>query len=602
MANPANGSKLDPCVEYERRLAARRAVAVRLRQRERAIGNWRLLVFLSGVALAALAWGATVLSAAWCLVPVCVFIALVLVHGRVIDDRKRAEHSVEFYEGGLARLGNRWAGTGHSGERFLDDSHPYACDLDLFGRGSLYELLCTARTQAGEQTLADWLRAPASPAVVRARQQAVIELQPRLDLREEMALLGADVCTGVDTRALTAWGADSPIVTSGVARRAAAALVVVTLASVAAWQAGVFGPIPVALSVLTEGAFGWWYRGRVRRVIRAAAHPEHDLDLLSALLARLEREPCTSSRLLELRADLETDGAAPSQCIAQLRRLVHLLDARKNELFAPLSALFLWGTQLAFAVEAWRMTFGRSVPRWLAVVGEFEALCAMSSHAFEHPNDSFPELVETGPCFEADALGHPLLPEDRCVRNDVVFGPAVEVWIVSGSNMSGKSTLLRTVGVNAVLALAGAPVRAARLRLSPLAVGASIRIQDSLQQGTSHFYAEIRRLRQIVDIAAGPLPLLFLLDEILNGTNSHDRRIGAEAVVRGLVERGALGLITTHDLALARIADALSPRAANVHFEDHLENGRMHFDYRLRSGVVQKSNALALMRAVGLEV
>jgi len=199
-------------------------------------------------------------------------------------------------------------------------------------------------------------------------------------------------------------------------------------------------------------------------------------------------------------------------------------------------------------------------------------------------------------------MGHPLISEQRNVRADLLLGDEPGVMIVSGSNMSGKSTLLRTVGVNVVLALAGAPVRAASLRLSPLQVGASIRIQDSLQAGASRFYAEIKRLRQIVELTNGGRPVLFLLDEILHGTNSHDRQIGGERVVRGLIERGAIGLITTHDLALARIADDLGARAANVHFEDHLEDGQMRFDYRLRPGVVQHSNALELMRSVGLDV
>jgi DNA mismatch repair ATPase MutS len=243
------------------------------------------------------------------------------------------------------------------------------------------------------------------------------------------------------------------------------------------------------------------------------------------------------------------------------------------------------------------------VPRWLAAIGEFEALSSLASHAWEHPDDPFPSFSDEGePVFDGDGLGHPLIPEGRCIRNDVHLGEALHLLIVSGSNMSGKSTLLRTVGVNAVLALAGAPVRATRLRLSQLAVGASIRIVDSLQDGTSRFYAEVKRLGQVVEISRGPTSLLFLLDEILSGTNSHDRAIGAEAVVRRLVESGSIGLVTTHDLALARIADSLGERAANVHFEDHLEEGRMVFDYRMQPGIVRKSNALALMRAVGLEV
>ena len=194
------------------------------------------------------------------------------------------------------------------------------------------------------------------------------------------------------------------------------------------------------------------------------------------------------------------------------------------------------------------------------------------------------------------------MPEQQCVRNDITLNQSPQALIVSGSNMSGKSTLLRTVGVNTVLALAGAPVRARHLRLSPLTLGASLRIQDSLHAGTSRFYAEVIRVRQLMDDAAGPVPLLFLLDEIFHGTNSHDRQIGAAAVVRSLLERGAIGLVTTHDLALAQIADSLSPRVANVCFEDQFEDGELRFDYRMRTGVVKKSNALALMRSVGLEV
>jgi DNA mismatch repair ATPase MutS len=225
----------------------------------------------------------------------------------------------------------------------------------------------------------------------------------------------------------------------------------------------------------------------------------------------------------------------------------------------------------------------------------------VASFAYEQPEASWPELREGEPGFDARRLGHPLIPPERRVPNDVTLGREPAMLVISGSNMSGKSTLMRSVGVAAVLAQAGAPVCCAALRLTPLQVGASIRIQDSLQEGTSRFYAEIQRLRQIMDLA-GTSPTLFLLDEILHGTNSHDRGIGAEAVVRGLLTRGALGLVTTHDLALARVADELAPTSRNVHFEDHVVAGRIEFDYTLREGVVTRSNAIELMRAVGLEV
>jgi DNA mismatch repair ATPase MutS len=266
------------------------------------------------------------------------------------------------------------------------------------------------------------------------------------------------------------------------------------------------------------------------------------------------------------------------------------------------AAVLLWTPQLAFAIERWRARFGPDLGRWIEAVGEFEALCAFAGFSYERPDYAFPEILDGAPCFEGVAIGHPLLPDDRCVRNDLTLSAENPTLIVSGSNMSGKSTLLRSVGINTVLALAGAPVCAKNLRLSPVAIGASIRLQDSLLEGSSRFYAEILRLRQITELAQNELPILFLLDEILSGTNSHDRGIGAEAVVRNLVESGAIGLVTTHDLALTRLADLLAPRAANVHFQDHLEDGVIAFDYRIHPGVVTKSNALELMRAVGLDV
>jgi DNA mismatch repair ATPase MutS len=228
---------------------------------------------------------------------------------------------------------------------------------------------------------------------------------------------------------------------------------------------------------------------------------------------------------------------------------------------------------------------------------------ALAGYSYEHPNDIFPELLDAaGGRLEARRLAHPLMSESQSVPNDVSLGGELRLLIVSGSNMSGKSTLLRAVGLNLVLAWAGAPVRAQSFAVSPLTVGASIRVMDSLQDGKSRFYAEITRLREIVNLANGDRTVLFLLDELLSGTNSHDRKIGAEAIVRSLIDRGAIGMITTHDLALAHIADDLPGRAVNVHFADTLEDGRLRFDYQLMPGIVERSNALDLMRSVGLEV
>ncbi len=591
----------DPHAEYTRRLAARRETVARLERTEERLGLLRLGCMIAAGVVAWLAFRDAALSPWWIALPLTVFVALVARHWDATSARQRAERAVLFYQRGIARLDGTWMGGGESGARFQVATHPYADDLDLFGAGSLFELLCTARTRAGEDTLAAWLRAPAPPDEIAARQAAVDELRPRLDLREDMALLGADVRAGLHPDELRAW-ATAPIgLHAPWARWIAPVLAVVAAIGVVLWAYD--RPALLVAVGAVEAIVALVLRRGVQHVVHAVEQPGRDLRLLAQVLERLEAESFASPRLTALRAKLDTQGLAPSAQIGRLRRRIDLLDARRNQLFAPVGWLLLWTTQLALSIEAWRAACGPRVPDWLAAVGEVEALCALAGYAWEHPDQPFPVLVDGPPRLDGVALAHPLLPPGRCVRNDVrIGGDAPHVLVVSGSNMSGKSTLLRTVGLNAVLAQAGAPVPAEALTLTPLQVGASIRVQDSLQAGTSRFYAEVTRVKQLVDLAAGTPPLLFLLDEIFHGTNSHDRRIGAEAVVRGLVARGALGFVTTHDLAVAHVAETLGTNAANVHFEDQLVDGRMTFDYRMRPGVVTKSNALALMRAVGLEV
>lgn len=592
---------MDAAAEYSRRLKERRGEAARLAHRELTFSNVRLAIFAAAVLLAWLAFARGTLSPWWLVLPLIAFPAVAVVHARVIARRIRAERAAAFYERGLARIEDRWAGSGETGARFLDPAHPYAEDLDLFGDGSLFQLLCAARTRSGESVLASWLMGPAPPEAIRDRQLAVDELRRMIDLREDLACMGAEIGPGVDPVALRAWSATQPILTSGAARLAATALAAANVVTLVAWLADA-GPIPFAAAAAATVVFFMRFRRGVDAVIAGVERPSRDLALLSQVLERFERESFTSPRLGSLRKMLDTGGDPPSRAIAKLARLVVLLDSRRNQLFAPVAGLLLWTFHLAHAIEKWRSIHGAAVAGWLEAVGELEALCSLAAYAFEHPGDPFPEIAAEGPRFVGMGMGHPLIAEGRLVRNDVRLGDGLRVLIVSGSNMSGKSTLLRTVGTNAVLALAGAPVRARSLTLSPLAVGASIRIHDSLQAGTSRFYAEITRLRQIADLARTSEALLFLLDEILHGTNSHDRRIGAESIVKRFVEKGGIGLVTTHDLALAQITGSMNGRAANVHFEDHIEGGRISFDYRLREGVVTKSNALELMRSVGLEV
>jgi DNA mismatch repair ATPase MutS len=254
------------------------------------------------------------------------------------------------------------------------------------------------------------------------------------------------------------------------------------------------------------------------------------------------------------------------------------------------------------AIEQWRREHTESLRKWLQAWGEFEALNAIAAYGFENPDNIFPELADVGACFEAREMGHPLLSHTSCVANDVELNSSVPFYVISGSNMSGKSTLLRAIGLNAVLAFAGAPVRAGYLRLSGLSVVASMSIVDSLLNGKSKFLAEVDRLRQAIDSAAESKSVLFLVDEIFSGTNSRDRRIAAEAVVRTLVKNGAIGALSTHDLALTEIASADGMSGVNMHMGSKDERDPMDFDYRLKLGVTKESNALAIARMAGVPV
>jgi len=590
----------DPQREYDRRIVVSTALIERA-EREHLV----LAVLRVGTAAAAVGVGILIVRGAspwWMLVPALVFTLLVAIHARVLLRADRARRARALYERGIERVTDRWSGRGHDGARFLA-GHPYARDLDLFGPGSLFQRLDAARTQSGEAVLAAWLSSPAPIDEVRSRQRAVDELRTRLDFRESIAVL-ADEASVPDVDRLIAWAESPPV---AFPRFLTVLLVLGSVVAVGliveAYRGAIAWSLPVAWILLEQAVVAFTWRSAIHGVLHRMATPEHDLELLSGLLERIERERFDAPALVERQAVLLSDVPA-SRLIGRLRQMVSLLESSTHNLFAvPITRTLLVPEQLAIAIGQWHVDHGRSVAGWIRAAAEFEALASLAAYAYERPGDPFPTLLDEGAIFDSSGLGHPLMADAVSVRNDVrLGGDAPQVLVVSGSNMSGKSTMLRAVGVNIVLALAGAPVRASALRLSALTIGATLRVDDSLQEGHSRFYAEILRLRDIVDRARRGAPVIFLLDEILHGTNSYDRRLGAEGIVRGLLSLGAIGLVTTHDLALTELVTALGPVAANVHFEDRLEDSRMTFDYRMRPGVVEHSNALALMRTIGLDV
>jgi MutS domain V len=590
---------MDPSERYSERLGKREKLSAGFDRLHERIGTARL-VFAAAFLL--LAWLCAVRrspSPPWLLVPGGLFLAIVLYHQRVRTLRGLAQRAVTFYRAGLERLQGQRGNPGLPGDQFDNEHHLYGADLDLFGKQSLYERLCTARTPMGENILAQWLLAPADLETIRDRQTCVAELRDRMDLREDLAILGEPPHIVLQPDTITKW-VDAPNELSGrwlrVTVLSLAALAGATAVVWAVWGAA----FPFLAVLVIEAGLNYALRNRVQRCVSGVEHAYEDLKLLSALLRRIEAESFDAPPLRALKYKLSSHSQTASIMLSKLATIVNFVEARRNPFLAPLMLPLMYTVQSALAAERWRALHGRAVASWLRVLGEIEALESMAGFSFERPEDPFPEFLDGPAAFKATGLGHPLISAAMRVRNNVDISGETRVLLVSGSNMSGKSTLLRSVGMNTVLAMAGAPVCATRLQLTPLQVGASIRVNDSLYEGSSRFYAEITRLRQLFEPSS--LPLLFLLDELLQGTNSTDRRIGAQGVVRALIERGAIGLISTHDLALTEGTELRPGALKNVHFQDELEGGKLTFDFKLRDGVVTKSNGIELMRAIGLDV
>ena len=597
----------DPRAEYSKRLEAHLKTVEAKELNHRNFGNFKLAVIAVGLVVAWLSLHSGLFSAYWIAAPVGLYIVLTILHGFTLRAQKRAESAAAFYQRGIARIEDRWTGNGASGDRFRDPQHVYSEDLDIFGTGCLFELLSTARLPMGEEFLARWLKSGSPVPDILERQNVIADLREKLDLREQLAMLGEDLRVRLDPASLCAWAEDANLLPTGpwrvVAAMLAAAFGVALLyylftAKIAA----------VLVVVLFEAAVYRWLKPRAARVSDGIGTNGEGLILFADILQRLEDEKFSSPRLQGFGARLKRDGAPASKAIRQLARIGYWIDARGGLIAKMLELPALYTVQVGLAAESWRRKYGRSLRTWVEITGEMEALISLAAYSYEHPADPFPVFVEVSdartaqPVFDGDELGHPLIAAAKCVRNSVRLNAETRVLLVSGSNMSGKSTFLRTAGINAVLAMAGAPVRAKSLLLTPVNLGSSIRRVDSLQENRSSFYTEVLRIREVFELTEGSAPVFFLFDELLEGTNSNDRKIGAEGLFRALLERRAIGIVTTHDLALTEITGALSNVVRNVHFQDYVEDGKMRFDHKLREGVVAKSNALELMRLIGLKV
>jgi hypothetical protein len=618
-----------PKESHEAALGARQKAADALESKARAVGNGRLVAALATIVLVgAIAFG-NVPRETWLgvVAGVVVFGALVVVHARIHAKKDKAAAAMRFHERALARMAGKWRSFPSTGERWAVATHPYAGDLDVFGRASLFQRIDATSTRYGEEVLARWLSGEDAPsgtddelaAAIRKRQEAVRDLAPRLALREELAALGSlldDQDQKPDPRPFVMWAGQASSAAGGAKLPGGPLLKIVAFIvpalTVGTMIAGGMGLVhrmlflvPFAVSVLVLGAL----RSRIQPALEAASSKESALSRYGGMLQLLEDEKLDATLLIALQKRLKESGASATKEMAALSRIVGFVDARNNEVFRFfIGPALMWDLWCALALETWRARAGKAAFGWFRALAELEALASIAGFAFENPDHAFPEIVTDRATFEAVTLGHPLIDSDKRVANDVTIAGPGDALVVTGSNMSGKSTLLRAIGINAVLANAGGPVCAKSLRLGRLRVATSMRVSDSLEEGTSRFYAELKKLKLVLDLArtAKKDPkqgtLLFLLDEILHGTNTRERLIGARAIMKELLALGAMGAVSTHDLGLGDLEGEMPANVRNVHFEEQVEGDVMSFDYLLRKGIVQSSNALRLMKIVGLDI
>ncbi|MBN1759607.1 MAG: hypothetical protein JW863_14870 [Chitinispirillaceae bacterium] len=583
----------------------------RIRKLISLVGNLRLLTVAAGIAAVFIGYRAGFYGviAGGVVSGMLLFVYLAIRHGVLFRKLDEYNALIDINRRGGDRWTDAWRKFTETGDAFTDHEHPYTSDLDIFGQGSLYQFCCCARTFYGKLRLAELFKfRDGDEASIIARQQAVENLAEHFTWRQRLECAGFQSAIAGDPHDLIAWaesGNRTPLRLNGW-RLLSWLPVGAAVAALAGWLAAgtVFFAVPV---IAVQVAIVVFTSRKNFRLFNAFDKYRKALVPFSECIGHIERQPFTASYLQERRNDITdgNEGVCASTALGQLARIIDAAEARLSPLpWLLANVLLLWDLRCRFRLDRWKERHGRRVRSWLSCIGEFEALSSLALLRYDHADWVFPKFIEetAGLCVRAKALGHPLLRKDQRVANDFSLGPPDgSVGIITGSNMSGKSTFLRSIGCNLVLAYAGGPVCAASFTVSFFALYTSMRAGDDLLSHTSTFYAELLRIRKIVDAAKRGQTLLFLLDELFSGTNSTDRHDGAVTLLRELAKPHTLGLISTHDLALCSLADR-EDTYTNHHFRETYVDDDLHFDYTLRDGPSTTRNALFLMRKAGIDV
>jgi hypothetical protein len=569
----------------------------------RRFSNARLITFFIAVIVGVLAYRG--LTGGWFLfaLPAAAFLFLVRKHDAL---SKRHDHSEALFRVNKQSLDiheDRWGNFADNGQEFRDADHPYAVDLDVFGQGSLFQWLNRTQTFAGRTSLAARLLAEPRPfAAIQADQKAIQELAPLAEWRQDFqasGMLGPLATASMEP--LLAWAEKDGRWFTPFWMLVCRLLPVATVTACAlaywnqiGWGLAILLIVAQTLLFFSKAADNFRLTEEIRR------HSQ-SIRSFAGMAAHMESSGMTAEVLVSLRETLREGESPASESIRSLGSLVEWLDVQRIPIVhLPLNAVFLYDFHFLFRLQAWKLVNGKRLRRWLEAIGEMETLASFAAVQYDHPSWTVASFIPAEAKFSAEEIGHPLIPSERRVANSVSIDKPGAVLVLTGSNMSGKSTFMRTVGVNLILAYAGAPVCATRLVTSRLDVYTSMRNTDNLEKNISSFYAELLRVRLILDAAKAGKKILFLMDEIFRGTNSADRYTGAVAVLQKLSALHAVGLVSTHDLELGRLAEHEPDRFSSYHFAEGYEGGTITFDYRLRPGVCPSRNAIPLMRMVGI--
>lgn len=598
-------SKPNPASTYTERIEHANNNLAQLVKKQRILPVFRLLSF--GL-LILIAYIAIALQLGWAflaLVPVIgLYIRLGIYDNKIKQRIADTAHTIQINQNELNYLKGDFSPF-DAGNGYVDVTHPYTHDLDVFGEHSLYRAINRTTTPGGSQTLANFLsQAFLYRDEIKDRQVTLSELASMVDFRQQCQLVFGDTKPDAkDLETLRLW-LKTPSDSKWLLRLKPLlfALPLLTLVSIITGAMGLtsisFPAFGIAIQLTIVMRFG----RKIMMEHQSIGSQYAILKKYAGFLELIQNTDFSSNWVKRQKTNLNSlDEQTPAIVLHKLASLLNWMDTNLNILVAMLlNGLFMFNLHLLLRISFWKRQYAAQIPKWFACMADFDAMLSLANFTYNHPNFTFPEVVADEFMLKAVALGHPLIPEQECVTNSIQISGTNQFCIITGANMSGKSTFLRTIGTNLVLAMTGAPVFASSFVFQPIAIASSIRTSDSLARHESYFYAELKRLKEILEELAKGAPLLILLDEILKGTNSYDKQNGSVALIKQLMKYKPIGLFATHDLELGNLRTAYPENIQNLCFEISIEDNKLFIDYKLRPGVCSTLNASYLMKQMGI--